>query len=258
VITERELTAAIAALEMVDLPAGPRGPKGDKGDPGEPGRDGRDGIDGKDGRDGVDGRSIRGAEGPRGEQGEKGERGDRGPAGQDGIGADGRVLASRLDTEPGYLGQKIIAGKNIEIHTHADRLVIDAAVLQAEKGERGDRGPAGPRGPSGWGGSGVSAFADGELAGLVQGIDFIGASVEIVNGNAVVTITPGAGSDTNYVHTQSIAADTWTVTHNLGKRPSVTVVTSAGDVVEGDIHYVSDNVVQLGFGSPFAGSAIFN
>jgi hypothetical protein len=230
VISERELTAAIAALEMVDLPIGPQGPKGDKGDKGEPGRDGQDGRDGVDGKDGLPGRDGRpGERGPRGEQGDPGERGDRGPKGDPGVGADGRVLASRLDSDPGFLAQKVIAGRNIEIHTHADRLVIDAIVEKGPKGDPGDRGDRGPAGPRGYSGGGFG-------------------------GNT----TPGTGSDANYVHTQSIAADTWTVTHGLGKRPSVTVVTSAGDVVEGDIHYVDNNVVQLGFGSPFAGSAIFN
>ena len=58
-----------------------------------------------------------------------------------------------------------------------------------------------------------------------------------------------------YVHTQSIPGDTWTVTHNLGYRPNVTVVDSAETEVVGDLTYVNDNSLILTFIGAFSGKA---
>ena len=66
------------------------------------------------------------------------------------------------------------------------------------------------------------------------------------------------GGDKNYVHTQSTPAASWTVSHNLGKRPAVVVVDSAEDVVYGDIQYIDDNTVTLTFSGAFSGKAYFN
>ena|SRR5688572_16426112 len=68
---------------------------------------------------------------------------------------------------------------------------------------------------------------------------------------------PG-GSDAFYEHSQMIAAATWNITHNLNKYPSVTIVTSAGDEVEGDVSYPTINSVQLNFSASFAGKAYLN
>lgn len=71
---------------------------------------------------------------------------------------------------------------------------------------------------------------------------------------------PGeAGTDDAfYLHDQMIAASTWNITHNLDKYPSVTVVTSAGDEVEGDVTYPSINTVQINFSAAFGGKAYLN
>lgn len=61
-----------------------------------------------------------------------------------------------------------------------------------------------------------------------------------------------------YTHTQSVAGTTWTVTHNLGRRPSVTVVDSAGTRVNGTVSYLSDNQLTITFANGFAGSCYLN
>ena len=67
-----------------------------------------------------------------------------------------------------------------------------------------------------------------------------------------------AGGDKNHVHDQSSASDTWVVTHNLHKRPSVSVVDSAGTQIICEVHYDSDNQVTLTFDDSTAGKAYFN
>jgi len=65
-------------------------------------------------------------------------------------------------------------------------------------------------------------------------------------------------SDKNYVHDQSSASATWTVTHNLNKRPAVSVVDSAGTLIICDVQYDSDNQVTLTFDDSTAGKAYLN
>lgn len=65
-------------------------------------------------------------------------------------------------------------------------------------------------------------------------------------------------NDKNYVHTQNEPSETWTITHNLAKYPSVSVVDSAGTVVYGQIDYNSTNQATLTFSSSFSGKAYFN
>ena len=66
------------------------------------------------------------------------------------------------------------------------------------------------------------------------------------------------GTDLTYVHTQSTASDEWTVQHNLGKMPSVTVVDSADNIVIGDVTYVDENNLVIKFRGAFSGKAYIN
>jgi hypothetical protein len=68
---------------------------------------------------------------------------------------------------------------------------------------------------------------------------------------------PGSG-DRSYRHDQSPAASEWVIDHGLGKWPSVTIIDSAGDEVEGDVTFVNQNRVIVTFSAAFAGSAFVN
>ena len=68
----------------------------------------------------------------------------------------------------------------------------------------------------------------------------------------------GADGDKHYTHTQAVPAATWVIDHGLNKRPSVTVVDSAGSVVIGEIEYDTADQLTLYFSSSFAGAAYFN
>jgi hypothetical protein len=58
-----------------------------------------------------------------------------------------------------------------------------------------------------------------------------------------------------YTHVQSVPSTTWTIVHNLGYYPSVTVVDSADSAVIGDVSYVSDNELTVSFSVAFGGKA---
>lgn len=83
-----------------------------------------------------------------------------------------------------------------------------------------------------------------------------------INGHELIgDMTPaqlGITDGRHHTHKQAQAAKVWTVAHNLGKRPAVTVVDSAGTVVIGEVDYLDDNTVRLTFCAAFSGTAYFN
>ena len=58
-----------------------------------------------------------------------------------------------------------------------------------------------------------------------------------------------------YVHIQEVASVTWNITHGLGFTPNITVVDTAGTVVEGSYNYPNSNTVVLTFIGAFSGRA---
>jgi hypothetical protein len=58
-----------------------------------------------------------------------------------------------------------------------------------------------------------------------------------------------------FAHTQQTPSATWTIAHNLNFHPNVTVVDSAGTIVEGEMTYVDQNNMILSFQSAFSGNA---
>jgi hypothetical protein len=61
-----------------------------------------------------------------------------------------------------------------------------------------------------------------------------------------------------YVFAQDTPASTWTVAHNLGRFPSVSVVDSAGTAWEGDVTYDSADQLTIRFRGGFSGKAYLN
>ena len=80
---------------------------------------------------------------------------------------------------------------------------------------------------------------------------------DMVDGQHASAFAP-ASHIHNYVHTQMVASDTWTINHDMNKKPSVTVIDSAGTYVMGDMEYPSNSQVVLRFSHPFAGTATLN
>lgn len=64
--------------------------------------------------------------------------------------------------------------------------------------------------------------------------------------------------DSSYIHTQGSAATVWYIKHNLNKRPSITIVDTGDNVVEGQEIYKDNNNVELHFEAAFTGKAYLN
>jgi hypothetical protein len=75
-----------------------------------------------------------------------------------------------------------------------------------------------------------------------------------------VQFAPGEGGSPtgeglSFVHNQAVAASTWTITHELGWFPNVTVIDSGGATVEGDLAHITSSQLRLVFSGAFTGTA---
>ena len=61
-----------------------------------------------------------------------------------------------------------------------------------------------------------------------------------------------------YTHTQASASETWTVTHRLHRKPSVTIVDTSDIVVSANIVYNSETQLTITFSDATAGKAYLN
>lgn len=83
-------------------------------------------------------------------------------------------------------------------------------------------------------------------------VDAINEAAQSGGGGGSVSSTP------SFTYTQGSASDEWTIEHNLGKYPSVTIVDSGGNVVVGDVQYLSTNEISISFAGAFSGKAYLN
>ena len=118
--------------------------------------------------------------------------------------------------------------------------------------------PANIRGPQGE--QGVSIVSVEQVGGDHTPGTFDTYRINFSNGSFTeYQVWNGSDADADtYEYDQSGVSDDWTITHNLGKYPSVTVVDSAGTEVVGDVTYISENVINIKFNSAFSGTAYLN
>ena len=64
--------------------------------------------------------------------------------------------------------------------------------------------------------------------------------------------------DLSFVYTQTNASNEWVITHNLGKKPSVTIVTATDTTVIGEVTYNNDNKLTINLTSANSGKAYLN
>tara|TARA_R110000764_G_scaffold26757_3_gene63769 strand:- start:186 stop:686 length:501 start_codon:yes stop_codon:yes gene_type:complete len=80
-----------------------------------------------------------------------------------------------------------------------------------------------------------------------------GLSTEFLMADGSVSV-----AETTYTHDQGLPSITWTIQHNLNKRPSVTVVDTGGAVVIGEVEYTDSNNIIVIFNAAFSGEAYLN
>lgn len=68
----------------------------------------------------------------------------------------------------------------------------------------------------------------------------------------------GENNPETFVYIQSTPSEVWEIKHNLNKRPSITVVDSAGSVVVGEYNFIDGNTVICTFSGAFSGECYLN
>lgn len=62
----------------------------------------------------------------------------------------------------------------------------------------------------------------------------------------------------SFVYEKASPSALWSIYHNMGKFPSVTVVDSGNNYIIGDVEYVSNMQINVHFSAPFGGKAYLN
>ena len=99
---------------------------------------------------------------------------------------------------------------------------------------------------------GSTDFYDISLSGVQS------SNGSLANDKFYAIIVFGGGADKSYTHTQNSGATTWSVAHNLGKRPSVTVVDVNNVQGYGIVTHTDDNNLTVTFPGNTTGKAYCN
>lgn len=145
----------------------------------------------------------------------------------------------------------------------------DGQSIRGPEGPKGDKGEKGDKGDKGKDGREIELRktsthiewhyrGEKEWKKLIKLSDLVSTQVVFGGGGGGNPPgPPGSGSDKNFVEVFTNQSSV-TVNHNLNKYPSVTVIDSADNEVEGDTHYVDLNTVELTFIGSFSGKATLN
>ncbi len=68
-------------------------------------------------------------------------------------------------------------------------------------------------------------------------------------------VASSIAGQTAYTHTQESPSTTWSITHNLGFKPSLFVVDTSDNVCFGDVTYTSNDACTVTFAQSFGGKA---
>lgn len=98
---------------------------------------------------------------------------------------------------------------------------------------------------------GVGNFEDGAVRDSIR-------SLEEASDDKLVSEKAVAKAVDTFVFDQAIVSDTWVITHNLDKFPSVTVVDSAGTQFLTQVEYNSKNQLTIHMNSATTGKAYLN
>lgn len=107
--------------------------------------------------------------------------------------------------------------------------------------------------------TGDISVVDAHVSGAIyDSSDSPGTSGQILSSTVTGTEWVTPTQDKTYIFTQSVPSVLWSVQHNLGKFPSVTVVNINNVAMYGEIIYIDQNNLQIEFSAGFSGKAYMN
>lgn len=152
---------------------------------------------------------------------------------------------------------------NITVESKTQHILVNPATQSVSIVNAGPVGPPGIQGiqgPTGPVGSEVLVGSGPPLNSLGKNTDvYIDSETGKFYGPKANSVWPELPFYNNlaqrFVFTQAAPSSTWTITHSLGGRPSVSIVDSAATEVFGEVQYISDTQIVLNFSNPFSGQA---
>ena len=145
-----------------------------------------------------------------------------------------------------------MAELKVEIDQVVNNVTIDEENVVIEVGTSGPQGPRGTGLLNGVGAPSSNLGINGDFYLNTSNMNLYGPKTESGWGNPTDLV---GSQELGYVHIQENASATWSITHGLGFVPNITVVDTAGTVVEGSYNYPNSNTVVLTFIGAFSGRA---
>lgn len=67
-----------------------------------------------------------------------------------------------------------------------------------------------------------------------------------------------SGGDLTFLYTEPTPLLTWTLAHNMGKLPSVTILNNLGNEIEAKVNHIDNNNLTITFNTATSGTATLN
>ena len=196
-----------------------------------------------------------------------GQGGARGAQGTQGI--SGAFAGQGVQGTQGSLGVQGTTGSGAQ--GAQGRLGAQGTIGAGTQGTVGTQGTLGTQGNLGTQGI-TGAGTQGTIGSQgIQGVQGGGVSLQTVEdliANSTLDNTDDLTEGTSnkyftvarvsYEHIQDVVSNSWVIVHNLGFKPNVTVIDSAGTIYEGEIAYTNTNSLTVSFSAAFSGKAFLS
>lgn len=126
---------------------------------------------------------------------------------------------------------------NVEVTETNNSVTVASPGAQGPKGDQGPQGAQGPQGPQGTQGPKGDKGDKGD------------------QGNQGPAGTSADPTFYSFVFEKQSDSSTWSVTHNLGYRPAVSIQDYAKNGIEGDVEHINVNSLVINFSTGVSGYA---
>lgn len=141
---------------------------------------------------------------------------------------------------------------NLQIDEIVNNIIVEEETVNISLGTSGPQGARGTSLLNGVGAPSAGLGINGDFYLNTNNMNLYGPKTDSGWGSPTDLV---GSQELGYVHIQEVASSTWTITHGLGFVPNITVVDTAGTVVEGSYNYPNSNTVVLTFVGGFSGRA---
>lgn len=153
-----------------------------------------------------------------------------------------------------------VANKSlIKAEVVSNKTVIEANIVargeRGEQGDKGDKGDAGYNSYELWLQQGHTGTIEEYLSSY--GVTLSAESIVQTDSKSFISVEEKARLS-GYVHDQIASSKSWMIPHPLKKFPAVSIVDTGGNLIIGEVTYLSDILLRVDFTAEFSGKAYLN